>query len=91
MCEYLILPGVLWPNVANPNSGMRLAATGAIRETAMDYADAGYYTAEYLLQNYRDRLIERYSLAELPATQGELIDMIGAKRGLPEQTGHRRH
>ena len=33
-------PGMMWPKVANPNSGMRLAATGAIRDTAMEYEDA---------------------------------------------------
>ena len=80
-------PGVLWPNVENPRSGMRLAATGAIRETAMDYADAGYFAAEYLLENYRERLTERYSLDELPPTQGELIDAIGAKRGCLNKRG----
>ena len=30
-------PGVLWPNVENPNSGYRLAMTGAIRDTALDH------------------------------------------------------
>jgi len=77
-------PGVLWPNVTNPKSGYRLAATGAVRDTAMDYADVGYFAADYVLKNYPDPLIERYKLdelEELPTTNAELIEAIGRRRG----------
>ena len=80
-------PGVMWPNVENPNSGMRLAVTGAIRETAMDYADAGYFAATYLLENYPERLVDRYAVDKLPQTNSELIDMIGSKRGCLNKRG----
>ncbi len=74
-------PGVLWPNVTNPQSGYRLAATGAVRDTAMDYADVGYFAAAYMLQHYTEPLIERYGLEELPESNAELIEAIGRKRG----------
>jgi ribosome biogenesis GTPase A len=74
-------PGVLWPNIENPHSGYRLAATGAIKDTAIDYDDVAFYLAEVLLEKYPQRLAERYQLADLPETEYELMQSIGAKRG----------
>ncbi|MEM9644536.1 MAG: ribosome biogenesis GTPase YlqF [Planctomycetota bacterium] len=74
-------PGMLWPNVHNPNSGYRLALIGSIKETAMDYADIAFFGVRYLLSQYPDRLMERFSLETLPATEMEAIEAIGRKRG----------
>jgi ribosome biogenesis GTPase A len=74
-------PGVLWPNVENENSGYRLAATGAIRDTAMEYADVAHFVAGYLLENYPEALATRYSLDATPADQISLLDAIGNRRG----------
>jgi len=74
-------PGVLWPNIENKNAGFRLAATGAIKGTAMDYVDVAFFTASYLLQTYPTRLKERYNLETLPTSELELLETIGAKRG----------
>lgn len=74
-------PGILWPKVENPHSGFRLAATGAIKDTAMEYDEVAFYTVEYLAQQYPQRLKERYQLEELPETELELMEAIGAKRG----------
>ncbi|HHL18935.1 MAG TPA: ribosome biogenesis GTPase YlqF [Thiothrix sp.] len=74
-------PGVLWPNIENPHSGYRLAATGAIKDTAIDYDDVAFYLAEVLLEKYPQRLAERYQFVDLPQTEYELLQSIGAKRG----------
>lgn len=74
-------PGVLWPNIENPHSGYRLAATGAIKDTAIDSDDVAYFTAEYLLQAYPERLMARFQLAALPESADELMEVIGRKRG----------
>lgn len=74
-------PGMLWPKFAHPNTGYRLALTGAIRDTAIDYDDIAFFAAEYLMQAEPDALKERYQLAELPATELELLESIGTKRG----------
>ncbi len=74
-------PGVLWPNVHNVNSGYRLALIGSVKETAMDYADIGFFAARYMLAQYPDRLVERYGLESLPETELETIEAIGRKRG----------
>ncbi|MBV1920121.1 MAG: ribosome biogenesis GTPase YlqF [Pseudomonadales bacterium] len=74
-------PGMLWPKVENPNSGYRLAASGAIKNTAMEYDDVAFYTAKYLLSAYPERLKERYELSTLPDTELELLETIGRQRG----------
>ncbi len=74
-------PGVLWPNVENKNSGYRLAATGAIKDTAISHDDVAFFTAEFLLRHYPKRLEERYQLQQLPNSEAELMELIGQKRG----------
>ncbi|MBL4608743.1 MAG: ribosome biogenesis GTPase YlqF [Pseudomonadales bacterium] len=74
-------PGILWPKVENPHSGYRLAATGAIKDTAMDYLDVAFYAAEYLIKNYPDQLIKRYDLKTRPSHPEQLLDELGSKRG----------
>ncbi len=74
-------PGILWPKVENPHSGFRLAATGAVKDTAMEYDEVAFYTVEYLASAYPERLKERYQLDELPETDLEIMEEIGRKRG----------
>ncbi len=79
-------PGMLWPNIENPQSGYRLAATGGIKETAFELADIGYFTAEYLMHAYPERLIERFNLDALPDEHDydpplTLLEMMGQQRG----------
>ena len=80
-------PGVLWPNVENINSGFRLAAIGSIKETAMDYTDVGFMMAEFMLKNYGEMLVDRYSLSETPADAMEFIEALGRKRGCLRKAG----
>ncbi|MEH0758897.1 ribosome biogenesis GTPase YlqF [Vibrio sp. 16] len=74
-------PGILWPKVENPHSGFRLAATGAVKDTAMEYDEVAFYTVEYLAQAYPERLQERYQIEDLPESDIELMEEIGRKRG----------
>jgi len=74
-------PGVLWGNVENKNSGYRLAATGAIKDTAMEYADVAFFVAEYLLECYPQQLKQRYQLDDIPANESDLMTLIGRRRG----------
>lgn len=74
-------PGILWPKVENPHSAYRLAITGAIKDTAMDYIDVAFYAAEYLMINYPEQLVQRYELEMLPKDPEQLLDELGSKRG----------
>ncbi len=74
-------PGILWPKVENPHSGFRLAATGAVKDTAMEYEEVAFYTVEYLGNKYPDRLKARYQITDDPQSDIEWIEAIGQKRG----------
>lgn len=74
-------PGMLWPKVQNPLSGYRLASTGAIKDTAIEYDDIGMYAAEYLCEAYPEAMKERYKLEELNKSDYELLEDIGRARG----------
>lgn len=74
-------PGFLWPKIEDLDSGYRLAASGAIRDTAIEYELVAIYAAEFMLRAYSARLTERYKLKELPTGANELLDEIGRKRG----------
>lgn len=74
-------PGFLWPRFEDQNSGYRLAVTGAIKNTAIEFEDIALYAAEYLLQAYPDALLARYKLKTLPERDIELLEEIGRRRG----------
>ena len=74
-------PGILWPKIENENSSYRLAVTGAIKNTAIDFEDIALFAAEYLSGADEDRLIERYKLKQCPASDIALLEEIGRKRG----------
>ena len=58
-------PGILWPVMDEQDNTYRLAAMGAISDTAIDYTEIACFTGSHLLENYPDLLIERYKL-QLP-------------------------
>ncbi len=74
-------PGMLWPKIENPNSGYRLASTGAIKVTAMDFEDVAFFAAEYLLKAYPENLRARFQLPQMPASELELLESIARRRG----------
>jgi len=74
-------PGILWPKVENPKSSYRLAITGAIKDTAIEYDDVAFFAAEYFLQTCPDLIVKRYDLDEVPGSELELLETMGRKRG----------
>ena len=60
-------PGVLWPKIEDQASAYRLAASGAIRDTAIDYIDVAVITAAELAKRYPEAITARYKLKALPA------------------------
>ncbi len=79
-------PGILWPKFENANSGYRLAISGAIRDTAIDYEDIALYAVQYLAEYYPETLKKRYQLHDIDRDldfQGQiaLLEAIGRRRG----------
>ena len=81
-------PGILWPKVENPKSSYRLATTGAIKDTAMSYDDVAFFAVEYLLEHYPNQLKDRYNLDQIPDTEIEFLELLGAQRGCLRSGGH---
>jgi ribosome biogenesis GTPase A len=57
----------MWPKIEDQASAYRLAGSGAIRDTAIDYTDVAVVVAAELARRYPDELIARYKLKSLPA------------------------
>jgi ribosome biogenesis GTPase A len=74
-------PGILWPKVDNEASSYRLAVTGAIKDTAMEYEDVALFAAAYFLKAYPQAICERYKIQTLPKDDMALLEEIGRKRG----------
>jgi len=85
--QLLDTPGMLWAKVRNENSGYRLALTGAIKDTALDHADIAFFAAGALAELYPQALMDRYQLKELPDSELDILQAIGARRGCLGQGG----
>ena len=80
-------PGVLWPKLENPHSIYRLASSGAVKNTAMEYDDVGFFAADYLIKAYPEVMKERYKLDELPDTEIEFLEAAAKTRGAIQAGG----
>jgi len=74
-------PGILWPKIENENSSYRLAVTGAIKNTAIDFEDIALFAADYLIEAYAERIVERYNLKQVPQSGIQLLEELGRRRG----------
>ena len=75
-------PGILWPKFEDPNVGMMLAYTGAVKEGVIDLEELASQLMELLHRFYPNALQQRYQVEAPEGTPGwELIEMAGRKRG----------
>ncbi|MBA4547462.1 ribosome biogenesis GTPase YlqF [Thermoactinomyces intermedius] len=79
--ELLDTPGILWPKFDDPVTGLRLAASGAIKETILPIDEVALYVLNYLKERYPDRLKKRYKLEQTEQDGVALMEEIGKKRG----------
>ena len=80
--ELLDTPGILWPKFDDPQVGIHLAFTGAIKDDVMDLEELACYLMEYLGKHYADVLSERYKIeVEQEDTGYDLLIKAGRKRG----------
>jgi ribosome biogenesis GTPase A len=79
--ELLDTPGILWPKFEDEEVGLKLATTGAIKDTILNLQDVAVYALTFLKERYPERLKDRYSLADIPEEIAALFDAIGKRRG----------
>lgn len=79
-------PGMLWPRITVPESGYKLAASGAVGRNAYDEEEVALELLAYLKQHYAPLLDARYKLGLDAAViaakhDDELLELIARKRG----------
>ena len=80
--QLLDTPGILWPKFEDPEVGMMLAYTGAVKEGVIDLEELACRLMELLHKFYPNTLLERYKVEAPEGTPGwELMEMAGRKRG----------
>jgi ribosome biogenesis GTPase A len=79
--ELLDTPGILWPKFEDQEVGLKLAVTGAIKDTILNLEDLAVYALRILEKRYPNRLEERYKLTAIPDDLVELYDHVGKLRG----------
>ena len=80
--QLLDTPGILWPKFENPEVGLKLAYTGAVKEGVIDLEELACALMELLHRYYPDALSERYKVQAEPGTPGyQLLEIAGKNRG----------
>lgn len=79
--ELLDTPGILWPKFEDQEVGLKLALTGAIKDTILNLQDVSVYGLRFLEEEYPMRLKERYDLEAIPEDIVALFTEIGKRRG----------
>ncbi|TYL48309.1 ribosome biogenesis GTPase YlqF [Marinomonas sp. IMCC 4694] len=79
--QILDTPGILWPKIENPDASYRLAVTGAVRDTAIDYEDVALAGLKFFLADYLEALTTRYKLKDISSDPYDVLKIIGSKRG----------
>ena len=75
-------PGILWPKFEDPEVGMMLAYTGAVKEGIIDIEELACRLMELLHKFYPQTLLERYKVEAPEGTPGwQLLEMAGRARG----------
>lgn len=79
---YLVdTPGVLWPKFEDQITAYRLALSGAIRSTAIEFTDVALFAAQMLVEQFPRQVSERYKISPLPATGDEFLRELAVQRG----------
>ena len=61
--------------------GLRLAASGAIKDELIDFTEVALFVITYMMHYYPERLLDRFKLKALPEDRIKMLEEIGKKRG----------
>lgn len=80
--ELLDTPGILWPKFEDPQVGLNLAFTGAVKDDIMDTETLAFHLMDLLNAHYPQAMTQRYKIEPDPVAQGwELLECAARKRG----------
>lgn len=80
--EMMDTPGILWPKFDDPQVGLRLAWTGAVRDKVTDVEELACELMLFMAKNYPETIKERYGVEYTEGMMSwELLDAAARKRG----------
>ena len=86
--ELMDTPGMLWPKFDDPQVGLHLAFTGAVRDEILDTETLACRLMELLGRRYPQALAERYKIEIAPEDTGyDLLMKAGRRRGFMVRGG----
>lgn len=80
-------PGMTWPGAKNVMVNYRLAASGAIRDTALEYDDLAMFAMDYMLQRYPRLVADRYQIPNLIDKAYDALGQVAQRRGCLQRGG----
>lgn len=78
--ELLDTPGVLWPKFEDPNTGMRLAILGSVRDEVVNMQELAIYACRWLQETKPGLLAKLYQIEE-QKDPWQTLEKIALKRG----------
>ena len=86
--ELMDTPGILWPKFDDPQVGLHLAFTGAVRDEILDTETLACRLMELLSRRYPQALAEHYKIELTPEDTGyDLLIKAGRRRGFVVRGG----
>lgn len=80
--ELLDTPGILWPKFEDPEVGLKLALTGAIKDAIINMEDLAVYALNFLSTHYPEQMRERYGIDSVDEEIVKTFDHIGKLRNV---------
>ena len=81
--ELLDTPGILWPKIKDRETGLRLAITGAIKDSIVGTSQLNIYLIGILKQKLPDKLQQFYQLTreDIALFPEDILQKIAENRG----------
>ena len=66
---------------------MHLAFTNSIKQTAIDNEEIAYFLLKYLIENYREKIEERYNIQIVNKNEIESEDVLEVRENIARKKG----
>ncbi|MDZ7925218.1 MAG: ribosome biogenesis GTPase YlqF [Marinagarivorans sp.] len=80
-------PGMTWPGSKDVMINYRLATSGAIRDTALEYDDVGIFAMDYMLQRYPDLVAKYFQIKNLADNAFDAMAQVAKMRNCMQRGG----
>ncbi|WP_052488107.1 ribosome biogenesis GTPase YlqF [Gordoniibacillus kamchatkensis] len=85
--DLLDTPGILWPKFEDQQVGLRLAATGAIKEDILPLDEVAFFVVRFMAMQYPGALLERFGLDKLPDDPSDAQQIVAAMEAIGRRRG----